>query len=71
MRQKVIFAMREHDPREVPHEWFWMHVELSECIVDAPAANQLDDVAVESREKEGHRNSSAEVSSGNVLGFES
>ena len=49
MRQKLIVAIRENEPREVPHEWFCLHMEVPENLVAAPAANQLDDVAVDSR----------------------
>ena len=37
--------MREHEPREVPHDWLCLYMELPEYLVAAPAANQLDDVA--------------------------
>ena len=46
--KKGIVAMREHDPREVPHEWFCLNVEVPGHRIAAPAANQVNDVAVNS-----------------------
>ena len=38
--------MHEHEPREIPHGWLCLHMEVPEHLVAAPASNQLDDVAV-------------------------
>ena len=48
MRQKIIVAMCDSEPREVPHEWFCLNVEVPEHLVDVPEANQLDEYAVDS-----------------------
>ena len=47
VRQKGIVAMLEHEPREVPHEWICLHVEVPENIVAEPEANQLEGTAVD------------------------
>ena len=48
VRQKGIVAMHEHDLGELPHEWFYLHMEVPEHLVAAPEANQIDDFAVNS-----------------------
>ena len=38
--------MRENEPQENPHEWFYLHMKVPEHLVAALAANYLDDDAV-------------------------
>ena len=63
--------MRENYMREVPHEWFFLHVEVSENLLAVPASNQLDDVSVETRAEEGNGTSGAEGEGRHILGLES
>ena len=44
--QKVIVAMHEHEPREIPHEWLCLYMEIPEHLVVVPAANHTDDVVI-------------------------
>ena len=43
MRQKLIVAMIEHDPREVHHECLCLNIELPDNLVAEPTSNQIDD----------------------------
>ena len=45
MQYKVIIAMRDHEPQEIPHEWLYQYMEVHEHLVAALAVNQLDDDA--------------------------
>ena len=49
MQKKVIVTMREHDPGEVTHEWFSLHMKIPEHLFTAPASNHLDDAIVDAR----------------------
>ena len=44
--QEVIVSMCEHDLGEVPHDWLRLNVQVAWNIIAVPAANQFDDVAV-------------------------
>ena len=68
---KVIVAMHEHEPKEIPHELFFLHVEVPEHICTVPVANHLDDVVVDAQATQGHCTRGAEGAGGHVLGFES
>ena len=46
VRQKGIFAIHEHDLREIHHECICLHMEVPEHLATAPSANHIDDVAV-------------------------
>ena len=38
--------MCDHEPQEIPHEWLCVHMKAPEHIVDVPASNQFDYLAV-------------------------
>ena len=46
VQKKVIVSMRDNEPREVYHNWIYLHVEVPEHIIAVPVANQIDDTAV-------------------------
>ena len=60
MRQKVIVSTRKHEPKIIPHDCFYLHVEVPEHLIVMPAANQLHDVAIKSRSEEVHGTNDAE-----------
>ena len=70
VRHKGIFAMRDHEPVEVPRDWLCLNVEVPEHLVAVPAANQLDGVAVDTRTEEGHVTIGAKGLGRHILGFE-
>ena len=51
---QVVVTPMEHEPGEVAHDRLGLKVEVPEHFIRAPAANESDDVGINSGEKEGH-----------------
>ena len=44
--QAVIISIRDHELEEITHEHFRLNMQVAYYLIAAPAADQLDDVAV-------------------------
>ena len=44
--QKGIVAMQEHELQEIPHEWLYLYMGITENLIAVSEANQFDDVSV-------------------------
>ena len=64
-----IFSMREHELREVFHQWLCLNMQAVQHLNAAPAANQLDYVPANSGTEEHHGTCGTEGTSEDVLGF--
>ena len=54
LRQEVIVPMCNHKFGEVPHECLHLYMQVSENLVSASSADQLDDVVVNASTEERH-----------------